>query len=479
MKIIRTPDITKALYDEIRLRQESNTPEDEIHLGRDILYCNYKSFFRRQGKVPAKSDNSILLFALGYALQFFLFPKNKEEVYCIDGIHLRPDIDNQYIAGIHIPLAEVKSTRVSTKRFNIKEYPQYIEQCLGYCKAKQVTSAYLFVFFVCGCLAPETRILTEDLQWIPIKDIKIGDSLIGIEEFPNGYRKRRHSKKSVVLNKGIVKLPSYEIMLEDGRNIIASENHPWLQQEFHPKYYAGHGNVKWILTKDIKPGITMLKQFSTPWESCVPNHETGYLAGIFDGEGNVSFHHTTGRGIEVGFSQKAGETLNYVKILLKKYGFFMSKPSTNKQSKTIQLRIKNTADAAKFLSIIRPMRLLSKINGNNIGIPAKKTRIKVVGLRYLGEKELVGIDTSTKTYIVEGLYTHNSYNPPFPAVDTWRLDFEKKEVDNKWQEFLERKAVLEEALKTGEYPKKHYMAFEKECVYCEIKKICPIQNKEK
>ena len=222
MKIIRTPDITKALYDEIRLRQEGNTPENEIHLGRDILYCNYKSFFRRQGKVPAKSDNSILLFALGYALQFFLFPKNKEEVYCIDGIHLRPDIDNQYIAGIHIPLAEVKSTRVSTKRFNIKEYPQYIEQCLGYCKAKQVTSAYLFVFFVCG-----------------------------------------------------------------------------------------------------------------------------------------------------------------------------------------------------------------------------------------------------------------SYQPPFPTVDTWRLDFEKKEVDNKWQEFLERKAVLEEALKTGEYPKKHYMAFEKECVYCEIKKICPIQNKEK
>ena len=77
------------------------------------------------------------------------------------------------------------------------------------------------------CLDPATRVLTTDLRWVALQDIKVGQDLVGIEaeRLPHQFRKMR---KSRVLFKTTTKRPSYRLCLSNGKEIIASAEHPWL-----------------------------------------------------------------------------------------------------------------------------------------------------------------------------------------------------------------------------------------------------------
>lgn len=151
--IQENPEKLQALFDAIRSRGKYDEVRKGTHLS-DLLYCNYKTYFRKKGLQPKQSDEQILLFTLGYALQYFLFPKNKEKVYEKDGILCRPDVENEYLMEVEIPLAEVKSTRVSINNFKLADSPHYVEQMAGYCVVKDVLECSLITFFVMGNYRP-------------------------------------------------------------------------------------------------------------------------------------------------------------------------------------------------------------------------------------------------------------------------------------------------------------------------------------
>jgi len=154
MKIIESQDLTNKIYDAIRQRTQKE--RTGCHLS-DLIYCNYKFFFRKTRKdLPPISNEQAMLFWSGYALQYFLKPFQATIPHHIDDIYLTPDIENAYFLDFYIPLAEVKTTRVNMARFDpsSKTVNHYIEQMMGYSKALDTNIAYLIVFFACGSYNP-------------------------------------------------------------------------------------------------------------------------------------------------------------------------------------------------------------------------------------------------------------------------------------------------------------------------------------
>ena len=57
-----------------------------------------------------------------------------------------------------------------------------------------------------------------------------------------------------------------------------------------------------------------------------------------------------------------------------------------------------------------------------------------------------------------------------PDIRCWDVRFGRIDIMSNWAEMMDRKQVLESAIEDGTMPKRHWLAFQKECAYCEYKK---------
>ena len=142
MIITNNPELKEVIYNNIR---DTVTGERTgVHLS-DLIYCSRKAYFRKMGMSPPPSSELCVLWMTGFAFQVYMFPKEKEIAVELDGIWCTPDITR----GI-----EVKSTRRSSRKFNLDDVVQYKRQILGYCKVLDKLEYDLVVLFVCGNYAP-------------------------------------------------------------------------------------------------------------------------------------------------------------------------------------------------------------------------------------------------------------------------------------------------------------------------------------
>jgi hypothetical protein len=118
------------------------------------------------------------------------------------------------------------------------------------------------------CLSPNTRILTHDLKWEALENIKEGQSIIGFDENVGDIR-RQYRKTKVLANKELT-LPCYDVDFSDGIKIRAAEDHLWLTRE----------NV-WTRTDQLTENTKLAKPL-VPWETD-NSRDAGYLAAAFDG----------------------------------------------------------------------------------------------------------------------------------------------------------------------------------------------------
>src|SRR6266498_448514 len=72
------------------------------------------------------------------------------------------------------------------------------------------------------CTDPNMRVLTADLRWIKVCDLRPGQELIGFDETLKGTR----FKPSIVQELELVHLPTYKIITTDG-DVIVSADHLW------------------------------------------------------------------------------------------------------------------------------------------------------------------------------------------------------------------------------------------------------------
>lgn len=259
------------------------------------------------------------------------------------------------------------------------------------------------------CLSPETRVLTADLRYVPIGDVREGDDLVGFDEERVGHRRR--FRTATVMSSERIMRPSYRLTFEDGTSLVSSEDHRWLVRK--------GGEVKWVTTKNLssgagsRPGSAIVRLFDT-WETG-SSRQHGYLAAAFDGEGHLSQIRSSqlsgGYQNQLSFAQKPNPMLASVESSLSSLGF---KSKTYTHSDVCRVSILGRANIVRFLGEVRPDRLLPKFTPDMLGTIPVQDRSRIVAKEFLGEVEVVAVKTSTGTFVAEGLASHNcSKDVPF------------------------------------------------------------------
>ena len=128
------------------------------------------------------------------------------------------------------------------------------------------------------CLLPETLILYADWKWRPIGDAKIGDWIIGFDEYVASGKGMRCLRRTQITGVTHTTTQAYEIKTTHS-TVMASGDHKWLH---------GLGSSRWITTRNL----TMLSSLrwvgfdsrgiDTEFSS---DYRKGYLTGITDGDG--------------------------------------------------------------------------------------------------------------------------------------------------------------------------------------------------
>jgi hypothetical protein len=292
---------------------------------------------------------------------------------------------------------------------NLQQFPEHSGIAKRAKEAIRAEPGHLFV----KCVSPQTRLLMSDLTWRRAGEVKVGDSVIGFDEFPvranrkgkELIRPSRYLRHSQVVRVSNLRRPSVKIHTSKGV-VVCSIDHQWLCR--------GQSKLEWTSAGDIRPGDE-ISFFTWPWEVDT-SWEAGWLAGFMDGEGYVRGSKLEGNHRGAGFGQNAGLTADYAIELIEKRGFQVSRNSTQREtqlglSKCIKHEIVGHAFAwLRFLGMVRPQRLL------NTAIPAVEgmsywgrasSPAVVIAVHNVGEQAAVAIETETHTYIAEGMLSHN------------------------------------------------------------------------
>ncbi len=248
------------------------------------------------------------------------------------------------------------------------------------------------------CLDPNTKILTSKLNWVTIKDIEIGDELVGVDEFPDKIAGSRKYRISVVEGKTIKKADCVRINFSDGRSVICSDNHRWLVKA--PISEGFH----WKESKNLKIGERMCSPLK-PWKFD-NTYDCGWMAGMYDGEGCI---HKRKDGWSLAFYQKKGKVLDkFNDLLLEMEVPFCTYDRQSSSASCIEIR--NKSAVLEVLGRLRPQRLLDKLVIDGMNVRAKNySSITITNVESIGERDVIDIQTSTKTFIAEGFVTHNCY----------------------------------------------------------------------
>ncbi len=165
------------------------------------------------------------------------------------------------------------------------------------------------------CMDPETPVLMFDGSTKKLKDVTVGDSVLGFDEHRGreyGGSGRRHWREARVTNAWAVKKQSVRLTLSNGKSVLCSEDHPFLMQlqksgSWGPMgadsaftsetgkrasdSYWGNGKkpsvrTDWYKAGDIRPGH---------WIKAIPDvpdidhdsddYKAGYIAGANAGDG--------------------------------------------------------------------------------------------------------------------------------------------------------------------------------------------------
>ena len=257
------------------------------------------------------------------------------------------------------------------------------------------------------CLAPGTRVLKEDLTWVGVETLVVGDKLVGFDEhLPGGKGQGRLWRSSEVTETSIITAPRFKMVMSDGTEVLSTGEHLWLGRRTQFRY-------DWIKTKDIKVGDTIKSLGVKPWETD-NTREGGYLAGFYDGEGHLGSTVTdgvkNGQNLSVGASQNLGPVYDQVQDYLEARGF---SSLTYLEDEHANFHISGGfPESLRFLGSIRPTRLLEKfpqsLYGGRIYSSKNKGALKVVSIEPYDTGEVVALGTSTATLVAEGLLSHNT-----------------------------------------------------------------------
>ena len=252
-----------------------------------------------------------------------------------------------------------------------------------------------------ACLTPDHKVLTADLRYIPLGDVKVGDEIVSVDEHTEGSNHRRFKTGKVLAHK-IEKDVVYKVMLSDGTEFKVTDDHKWLVKT--------GSTYLWKETNQLRMGTRITKALDT-WET-LSTYDAGWLSGIYDGEGTYGVR-ASGNSVcaQMAVYQKEGLVLNKMKQVMNDIGFLVnSSVATNRNCVEIKVQggVKNIA---KLLGMLRPVRLLNKFKPEHLG-RLKTTDAEnptVVSIEKIGDMDVVRIHVDEATMVVDGFVHHNCY----------------------------------------------------------------------
>ena len=269
------------------------------------------------------------------------------------------------------------------------------------------------------CITPDTRVLTADLRWVAAGTLAVGDELLAFDEesrpaaSAGGKRPGRCYRTATVERVDRVTRPCYELEFDDGTVVRCSAGHRWLIGSLC-------NGAQWAETKHMKAGGHNASSVCKPldvWQTDM-SRAGGYLGGAFDGEGCVENKLTGSHGgHRVSFAQTDNVMLADVERCLADLGFDYTHAVQPRGGNLGQdgatrrdihrISISRRSELLRFLGTVRPGRLLGNLNLANLGRLQRTNVARLVKKTAIGDREVVMLDTSSRTYFAEGLASHN------------------------------------------------------------------------
>lgn len=138
------------------------------------------------------------------------------------------------------------------------------------------------------CLDGDTSILMSDGTSRPIRDVRIGDEVVGVLRIRGRQSHSHIFVKTPVLNHWRVVRPAIEVTLENGTRIVCSGEHRWLTERGW-KYTVGEmqgpGRRPYLTKSNFLRGLGYTVR--TPEQST--EYRKGYLAAVI--RGDALLHH--------------------------------------------------------------------------------------------------------------------------------------------------------------------------------------------
>lgn len=290
-----------------------------------------------------------------------------------------------------------------------------------------------------GAMDPETPVLKANLVWNELGAIRVGDEVISTDEFPPGGRGvDRKFRTGTVLKKWEVFKEAFRITLEDGRHLIATADHMFLCKR-RGGDEAIWRTVKKIGTKKtsapIIPGDEIRVAVSKTWNTRL-DYEDGWMSGLIDGEGCLRTRNQSG--VELNVVQVDGPVLDRAAGYLKGNGYpFNIEVDVRKGGETsklgnkpvFKLNVSQMSEVFRLLGSTRPERFRHTKPWEGKSLPRNshntadgESWLKVVSVESVGVRRMVDIETSTRTFIANGVVTHNC-STLIEGLIAWRTMF--------------------------------------------------------
>lgn len=260
-----------------------------------------------------------------------------------------------------------------------------------------------------ACCVAGTKVLRGDFTWVAIEDIKIGDKVVGVDEYVVGGKGHaRKMRMAEVLGTCTMYAPTWKITLSDGTTF-----HTTLHHKFIFRRRGGH-DLQWREAQDVRVG-DQIRRFSQVWGP--PTVEDSWFGGLLDGEGSLRFKRSGGAELTV--CQVPGVVLDRAHAYLKSIGVDyridvddrIGGASSKLGSKPVhKLVVSRLGDIFRVLGKTQPTRFrdLQWFQGKEIPNNNGDVWAHVVKSEESMVQRVFDIQTTTATYIAEGYISHNT-----------------------------------------------------------------------
>ncbi len=269
-----------------------------------------------------------------------------------------------------------------------------------------------------GCFVPDTPVLMADWSDKKIGDVEVGDLVVG---YTFGAGERSRMVRSRVLGKQVRPAEVVRFEFYSGRVIIGTRDH---------KFWHGRAERGYSILGDQYAELQAACSIYSPEDVVAPNcWESGYLAGIFDGEGCISgntLHISQSYSINPGVCEQIERAMDYCGL-----PFSVCEPSNRKGMYDYYLT-GGRDTKIKFARLLknsgkrdRVVQSIFDTGTRNIG-KGKRDRLKAIVPMGMGL--VVNIHTSTGNYVAAGFAVKNCQmllNPVADKAQGFRLEWLK------------------------------------------------------